>query len=53
MEFEVYNGGKGYMRKDDHQFFQPMYIASFGELTKDEPFDGISARSREHLSRHC
>ena len=27
MEFEVFNGGKGYMRKDDHQFFQPMYIS--------------------------
>jgi branched-chain amino acid transport system substrate-binding protein len=39
MEFEVFNGGKGYMRKDDHQFFQPMYIASFGELTSGEPFD--------------
>jgi branched-chain amino acid transport system substrate-binding protein len=39
MEFEVFNGGKGYMRKDDHQFFQPMYIASFGELTNGEPFD--------------
>ena len=39
MEFEVYNGGKGYMRKDDHQFFQPMYIESFGELTNHEPFD--------------
>jgi len=39
MEFEVYDGGKGYMRKDDHQFFQPMYIESFGELTSDEPFD--------------
>jgi branched-chain amino acid transport system substrate-binding protein len=39
MEFDVYNGGTGYMRKDDHQFFQPMYIASFGELTKDELFD--------------
>jgi len=39
MEFEVYGGGKGYMREDDHQFFQPMYIASFGELTNDEPFD--------------
>ena len=38
MEFEVFNGGKGYMRKDDHQFFQPMYIASFGELTNGEPF---------------
>jgi branched-chain amino acid transport system substrate-binding protein len=33
MEFDVYNGGTGYMRKDDYQFFQPMYNASFGELT--------------------
>jgi branched-chain amino acid transport system substrate-binding protein len=39
MEFEVFSGGKGYMRKDDHQFFQAMYIASFGELTNGEPFD--------------
>ena len=39
MEFEVFNGGKGYMRKDDHQFFQPIYIVSFGELTNGEPFD--------------
>jgi branched-chain amino acid transport system substrate-binding protein len=39
MEFEVFDGGKGYMRKDDHQFFQPMYIESFGELTNGEPFD--------------
>jgi branched-chain amino acid transport system substrate-binding protein len=39
MEFEVFDGGKGVMRKDDHQFFQPMYIASFGERTEKEPFD--------------
>jgi len=39
MEFEVHRGGKGYMRKDDHQFFQPLYITSFGELTNGEPFD--------------
>jgi branched-chain amino acid transport system substrate-binding protein len=39
MEFDVYDGGKGTMRKDDHQFFQPMYIASFGERTEKEPFD--------------
>lgn len=39
MEFEVYDGGKGTMRKDDHQFFQPMYIASFGERSDKEPFD--------------
>lgn len=39
MEFDVYDGGKGTMRKDDHQFFQPMYIASFGERSEKEPFD--------------
>ena len=27
------------MRKDDHQFFQPMYIVSLGELGPKEPFD--------------
>ncbi len=39
MDVDVFNGGKGTMRKDDHQFFQPMYIASFGELTGKETFD--------------
>ena len=39
MEFDVLNGGKGVMRKDDHQFFQPMYIAVLGELKNKEPFD--------------
>jgi branched-chain amino acid transport system substrate-binding protein len=39
MDIEVFNGGRGYMRKDDHQFFQPIYIASFGERTPNEPFD--------------
>ncbi len=39
MEFEVFNGGKGFMRKEDHQFFQPMYIASLGERSAKEPFD--------------
>ncbi|MEH2510045.1 branched-chain amino acid transport system substrate-binding protein [Nitrobacteraceae bacterium AZCC 1564] len=39
MQFEVLNGGKGLMRKDDHQFFQPMYISSLGERTEKEPFD--------------
>jgi branched-chain amino acid transport system substrate-binding protein len=39
MEIEVFNGGKGYMRKDDHQFFQPIYISSVGERTEKEPFD--------------
>ncbi len=26
-------------RKDDHQFFQPIYISQFGELKSKEPFD--------------
>jgi branched-chain amino acid transport system substrate-binding protein len=39
MEWEVFDGGKGTMRKSDHQFFQPMYISSLGERTDKEPFD--------------
>lgn len=39
MEFEVLNGGKGTMRKEDHQFFQPIYISSLGERTEKELFD--------------
>jgi branched-chain amino acid transport system substrate-binding protein len=41
MKFEVHDGGDGIMRKDDHQFFQPIYISSFGTLADKakEPFD--------------
>src|SRR5271154_5576761 len=39
LEFDVLDGGKGFMRKDDHQFFQPIYISSLGERTEREPFD--------------
>lgn len=39
LEFDVLDGGKGIMRKDDHQFLQPIYISSFGSLTDKEPFD--------------
>jgi branched-chain amino acid transport system substrate-binding protein len=39
MKFNVFDGGEGFMRADDHQFFQPIYIRSFGELAADEPFD--------------
>jgi branched-chain amino acid transport system substrate-binding protein len=39
MKFEVFNGGEGEMRKDDHQFFQPMYIVSLGDRGPNEPFD--------------
>src|SRR6516165_944179 len=33
MKTEVLDGGDGIMRKDDHQFFQPIYISSFGTLS--------------------
>ena len=39
MKFDVLNGGSGFMRKEDHQFFQPLYISSFGTLDAKEPFD--------------
>ena len=39
MKFNVFNGGEGFMRKDDHQFFQPIYISQFGELKSGETFD--------------
>ena len=39
MKVEVFDGGDGYMRADDHQFMQPLYIASLGERSAKEPFD--------------
>ena len=39
MKFTTFNGGDGYMRKDDHQFFQDMFIASFGPLDAGAKFD--------------
>jgi branched-chain amino acid transport system substrate-binding protein len=39
MKIGVFDGGDGFMRADDHQFFQPIYIMSFGERTDSEPFD--------------
>lgn len=39
MKFEVFNGGQGYMRADDHQFMQPMYMGVFGPIKADQPFD--------------
>ncbi|OSQ38468.1 branched-chain amino acid ABC transporter substrate-binding protein [Thalassospira mesophila] len=32
-------GGDSFMRKDDHQLFQPLYISSFGPLANDKAFD--------------
>jgi branched-chain amino acid transport system substrate-binding protein len=39
MTMKTFSGGDGYMRKDDHQFFQDMYIANFGPLPADAKFD--------------
>jgi branched-chain amino acid transport system substrate-binding protein len=39
MKLGVFDGGDGFMRADDHQFFQPIYVMSFGERTANEPFD--------------
>jgi branched-chain amino acid transport system substrate-binding protein len=39
MTATTFMGGQGYMRKEDHQFFQDMYIASFGPLPPGAKFD--------------
>ena len=39
VKMAAFNGGEAYMRPDDHQFFQPMYISSFGAPSGDMPFD--------------
>ena len=39
MTIEAFDGGDGWMRKDDHQFFQDMYISSFGPLDPGAKFD--------------
>ncbi len=39
MKVTVSNGGEGFMRADDHQFFQPMYIANLGPIGREQPFD--------------
>jgi branched-chain amino acid transport system substrate-binding protein len=39
MTIKTSMGADGYMRKDDHQFFQDMYVASFGPLPQGAKFD--------------
>ena len=39
MKVTTYTGGQAFMRADDHQFFQDMYIASFGPLPAGAKFD--------------
>ncbi len=51
MKFDVLDGGEGVMRKDDHQFLQPIYISSFGSIADKakEPFDEESTGWGWHL----
>jgi branched-chain amino acid transport system substrate-binding protein len=39
MKFTSFMDGESFMRKEDHQFFQDMYIASFGPLDPGAKFD--------------
>ncbi len=39
MTADVFDGGTGTMRKDDHQFFQDMYLRSFGPISEGQKFD--------------
>jgi len=39
MKIEAFDGGVAFMRKDDHQLFQDMYISSFGVLDPGAKFD--------------
>ena len=39
MTFRTFMSGEGYMRKDDHQFFQDLYVANFGPLPAGAKFD--------------
>jgi branched-chain amino acid transport system substrate-binding protein len=51
MKFNVLDGGEGFMRKEDHQFFQPIYISSFGSITDKakDPFDEENTGWAWHL----
>jgi branched-chain amino acid transport system substrate-binding protein len=39
MKFPGVSGGEVWMRKEDHQAFQPIYVGSFGPLKAGEKFD--------------
>ena len=40
MKYPTFSSGdEGFMRKDDHQFFQPLYISTLGPLGANQPFD--------------
>ena len=58
MKIEGFDGGEVSMRKDDHQFFQNIYIASFGPLDPGAKFDeeghrlGLEDGRRRQGERH-
>ncbi len=39
MKFPTLDGGEGYMRKDDHQFIQDLFISELGPLGPNDKFD--------------
>ncbi len=39
MKVTTFDGGEGFMRAADHQFFQDMFVVTFGPLGADQPFD--------------
>lgn len=40
MEYSTFSsGGESFIRKDDHQFFQPLYVSTFGPLEGNQTFD--------------
>jgi len=39
MSFATLDGGEGYIRKDDHQFIQDLFISSLGPLGANDKFD--------------
>jgi branched-chain amino acid transport system substrate-binding protein len=40
MTYPTFTTGKdGFMRKDDHQFFQPLFVSDFGPLSADQKYD--------------
>jgi branched-chain amino acid transport system substrate-binding protein len=39
MRLQTFNGDQGLMRKDDHQFFQNLYLTTFAPVTAEAPID--------------
>ena len=39
MKITTFDGGEGFMRAADHQFFQDMFVVTFGPLGANQPFD--------------